>query len=738
MSSEKNRNTQTAGAPKNKSAEAAGGARRLRAVPDLPTGENRSAEGGYVYEEPDVVGLERKRAEYRQARPDITDEELDTYISLYKSHLSPQTVETYVSALAPFYKHAEAHGFHPLKCDAADIETYLLDLMTSGKQGADGARDPEKPYSPTHFKKFLAALKRAAEAQGLPNSAEDVDIRRLTRGYTRLRGSQLPRNGKTELLFDQLVEIERRAREGSTMQAAMPRAAIALGCDPDLFLTIAELCGLKFADVALTSEQATITTSHWGTSAQTSITARPGDPACPVKALCDLRSAVHRRMRADRKGRPPTDKQIGAEPLFRNAHTGDPLSRTGLTKMVARACAGIPGVPEAIAGRFPALDAEQRRRAMNAALDVKTTRDLALVFHSVFTTSRVSETSQFRVGDVEIFGHDSDNMNVYSPLVGHTDPDGTHTEGIIDRVADITETGLFDSDGRNLYESGLILGAHNTYSFGTKTQERHENWYPAQPGWAACPVRLLILWLKAYDRLMIEKHGRRLAAGDPLFTSLKFPGEPLVNMSQALSGIVKTALADLGINPENYSAHSLRKTRPSYVLSQNGSMTESMVHDGRSSEVTGLVYAHRDPRNPLDGDPTVGAYNKTTDPAESDPVATETPAEPSNPPAPDLKGRSVFQTPGGRLPDPPDGIAEGATGAAGDAISTLQGAIAELRAAGLNDKAIAALAEFDLAPGENPGHEAGRHSDTPARPRNPSSTPGAETQRPHSQSHRHR
>lgn len=738
MSSEKSRNTQTSGAPKNKSAGGAGGARRLRAVPDIPDGENRPGDAGYVYEEPDVVGLERKRAEYRQARPDITDEELDTYLSLYRSHLSPQTIETYVSALTPFYKHAEVHGFHPLKCDAADIETYLLDLMTSGKQGADGARDPKRPYSPTHFKKFLAALKRAAEAQELPNPGEDVDIRRLTRGYTRLRGSLLPRNGKTELLFDQLVEIERRAREGSTMQAAMPRAAIALGCDQDLYLTIAELCGLTFADVALASEQARITTSYRSTSAETSIIARPGDPACPVKALTDLRSAVHRRMRAARKGRPPTDKQIGAEPLFRNAHTGGPLSRTGLTKMVARACAGLPGVPEARTGRLPTLDAEQRRQAMNAALDVKTTRDLALVFHSVFTTSRVSETSAFRVGDVEVFGHDSDNMNVYSPLVAHTDPDGTHTEGIIDRVAEITETGLFDSDGANLYESGLILGAHNTYSFGTKTQDRHENWYPAQPGWAACPVRLLILWLKAYDRLMIEKHGRRLAAADPLFTNLKCPGEPLANMSQALGGIVKTALADLGINPENYSAHSLRKTRPSYVLSQNGSMTESMVHDGRSSEVTGLVYAHRNPRNPLDGDPTVDAYKRAADPAEGDPATTGKTAEAGEPPAPDLKGRSVFETPGGQLPDQPAGNTEGTAGAAGDAISTLHGAIAELRAAGLNDKAIAALAEFELAPGDNPGHDAGGNPDSPARPRNPSSTPGAETHRPHRNSLRHR
>ena len=105
-------------------------------------------------------------------------------------------------------------------------------------------------------------------------------------------------------------------------------------------------------------------------------------------------------------------------------------------------------------------------------------------------------------------------------------------------------------------------------------------------------------------------------------------------MSQALGGIVKTAMADLGINPENYSAHSLRKTRPSYAMSQNSSMTESMVHDGRSSEVTGLVYAHRNPRNPLDGDPTVNAYNKTCGPTADQPATTAGPAQPTEPETP--------------------------------------------------------------------------------------------------------
>ena len=166
--------------------------RRLRAVPDLPSGDDLAPSGAYVYAEPDVIGLARKRAEFIEARPGITDEELDSILSLYESHLSPSTVKTYVSALVPFYKYAEAHGFHPLRCEATDIEAYLLHLMMSGKLGAGGGRDPSNPYSPGYFKKFLAALKCAAEAAGLPDPGSDVDIRKLTRAYTRKRGSELP------------------------------------------------------------------------------------------------------------------------------------------------------------------------------------------------------------------------------------------------------------------------------------------------------------------------------------------------------------------------------------------------------------------------------------------------------------------------------------------------------------------------------------------------------------------
>ena len=39
--------------------------------------------------------------------------------------------------------------------------------MRAGKVGADGNRDPNKPYSPGYFKMFLAAHRCATEAKGL-------------------------------------------------------------------------------------------------------------------------------------------------------------------------------------------------------------------------------------------------------------------------------------------------------------------------------------------------------------------------------------------------------------------------------------------------------------------------------------------------------------------------------------------------------------------------------------------
>ena len=603
---------------------------RLRAVPDLPAGEDGAADRPYVYEPPDVIGADRKRAEYREARPNISDEQLEMYVSLYKSHLSPATVASYEKVQDPFYKLAAETGFHPLKCPPSDIETYLLQLMTSGKQGPDGDRGSDTFYSKSYFTKFLSALKAAAAAQGLPSHAEDVDIDRLTRGYFRLYGSKLPDQAKVEVLYEQLVDIERREREGSTMRAATPRAAVALGCDPDLRLTVSELCALTFADVELSQDQARITTTYRGTSSDTVVAARPADPACPVAALRDLRSAVHRKMRADRGGKTPTEAQIGAESVFANAQTGEPLTRAGLKAVVAKACGGISGIAEPEKGKLPALTDPQRRDAMAATMDAKTARDLALVFHAAFTSGRVSEIAGFRVCDVEVIGHDSDGMNATTPLVGQVEEDGTMTTGLIDRIAVVTETDLLDSDGNSLYESRLITGVHNIYARGTKNKADHENWHPAQPGHPVCPVRLAVQWLKIYDRLMLARHGRRLAADDYLYTRLKNPGEPIVDMSHALSGIVKEWIGGLGIDPTRYSGHSLQKARDSFVLGKGGSMTECMVHSWRSSEVTGLPYSHRNPLNPLASDPTKNIYDKVADP-DDEPAAAAAAADPDDP-----------------------------------------------------------------------------------------------------------
>ena len=710
-------------------------ARRLKAVPDLADGQQGAPDSAYVYEPPDVIGIERKRAGYREAIPGISDEDLDSYIEVYRSHLSPATVATYQAALVPFYKHAEAHGFHPLKCETSDIEAYLLHLMTSGKKGADGQRDADDPYSTAQFKKILAALRAAAAAQGLPNPAENVDIKKLISGYTRLFGSKLPDNAKIEVLFDQLVEVERREREGSTRRAAMPRAAVALGCDPGLLLTVGELCGLTFADVELAEDHARITARCRGTASDTVVSARPGDPACPVAALKDLRSAVHRKMRADRKGRAPTESQIGAESVFANARTGEPLSRPGLRKVVAKACAGLSAVAEPEMGMLPPLTAAQRRESMAAAMDAKAVRDLALVFHAAFTSGRVSEVARFRVCDIEIIGYDSDGMNTATPLVDQAEEDGTVTTGVVDRVAALTETDLLDCDGNSLYESGLITGVHNIYASGTKNKDGHENWHPAQPGHPACPVRLLVQWLKTYDRLLLGRHSRRLAPEDPLYTRIKNPGEPIADMSHTLGGIVKEWIGGLGINPQKYSGHSLRKARDSFVLNQNGSMTECMVHAGRSSEPAGLAYAHRNPRNPLAGDPTKNVYDKMAELADQEPAAAAK-AEPDEPPNPEPTTPPPADTARQQAVDPPGGAPESAASAIGDTISAFRSAVEELRAAGLNGKAIAALAELDLAPDEHPGTSAGKTPETPARPRNPK--PKAEAQRPHRTTQRRR
>ena len=710
--------------------------RRLQIVPDLPHDDADAPAdapaGGYVFEAPDVIGIDRKRAEYRAQCPDISDDDLAERVALYAMQLSPKTVRTYTAALVPFYRYAEEHGFHPLKCGRAEVESYLLWLMTSGKLSG-GDRDRSRPYSKTYFKTFLAALRKAAEAQDLPSPGRSVDIGKLLAGYNRKRGPELPRCDKTELLVDQLVDIERNFRENSTMAAATLRAAVALGCDPDLGFKVGELSNLTFGDIALEKGHAKVAINSGGAGSEVTVPARPGDPACPVAALKDLRTTAHLRMRASRKGRPPTDEQIGAQPVFSNSSTGRPLTGPGLRHMVGEACAAVGGQPSP--GRLPQLTAEQRRIAADTASDPKTVRDLALIFHTAFSSSRASEMAAFLVADIEVLGRDADGTNVYTPLVDETQPDGVVTPGILDRIARITEGDLLDSQGESLYANELVLASHNIYARGTKTRSRHENWHPAQPGHPACPLRLLMIWLKTYDRLMQAAHNRRLEPGDPLFASHKTPGQPISNMSRTIGAAVKEATADIGLDPGRYSAHSLRKFRDSYVLSQGGSMTDVMIHDGRSSEVAGLPYAHRNPRDPLAADLVVGIYDKVEHSAtgRTPPMKSDTP-NPTPAPTPDTDGpeqpeadadtgseNQPEEAPAEEEPPPPtvDPFTE--------AISRFRLAVDQLRAAGLSDQTIADIADLDLGLVVQPAAKAPNPKGTPAKPRKPRPA----VQRPH-------
>ena len=332
-----------------------------------------------------------------------------------------------------------------------------------------------------------------------------------------------------------------------------------------------------------------------------------------------------------------------------------------------------------------------------------------------------------------MIGRDSDGMNAATPLVDQTEEDGTITTGLINRIATVTEADLLDSDNNSLYESKLITGVHNIYAEGTKNKDDHENWHRAQPGHPACPVRLLVLWLRTYDRLMLARHGRRLGPDDPLYTPIKNPGEHIADMTHALGGIVKEWIGGLGIDPRKYSGHSLRKARDSYVLSRDGSMTECMVHSGRSSEVTGLAYAHRNPRNPLAGDPTANIYEKAAELAADEPAAAAAMAGPDEPATAEPHDPPAPEPPSDQQTAPSD---KAAAGAIGDAISAFQAAVAEMKAAGLDDKAIAALAELEPAPSATPAAETGRQTETPVRPRNPNPKP--EPNRPHRKPQRRR
>ena len=656
-------------------------ARRLTVVPEPDW--SLDDEAALV---PDVIGADRQRALYRAAMPNLTERELDEFVEVFKNSMAPATVRSYEAALTPFYDYAHEHGFDPLECEPMRIEAYLLDRMISGKLGSTGVRDPDRPYSVSYFKMFLAALRHAAAAQGLPDPTGPVNIDTLTRGYNRTRGSTLPREGKTELLPEHLIEIERRSREGTTLRALTLRAVIALGCDSDLGLSGTEMAALTFGDIASPDgdgDPMVITTQPRGNRRTVEIAANPQNPACPVAAVGQLRDAVRLRMRSERKGTPPTKTQINAQHVFLNYRTGDPLSRTGIKHVAARACDTLTGVAPPQRGKLPALTADQRRRVVASGDDTATARDLALVFHTAFASARVGNVSTFNVGHVTIWGHDSDNITTSTPLVDTSEPDGTVTPGLLDLVATITTSDILNADGNSLCTNGLIAGVHTTFRFGTKTQQFHENWYPVQPGHPACPVRLLLRWLKAYDRLLLATRGRRLTADDALFCNLKRPGEPISHMTKLLGGLVKAAMADLGHNPDDYSAHSLRKLRASYVLSQGGSMTDVMVHDGRSSEATGLVYAHRNPNNPFKGDPTVAIYHAHT--PQPAPPAGGTMNTPNNghptstpPPAADQNPASTT-----------------ASGDLAENIAALRHCVNSLRHAGLDNHAITAIAGLD-------------------------------------------
>ena len=292
-------------------------------------------------------------------------------------------------------------------------------------------------------------------------------------------------------------------------------------------------------------------------------------------------------MRTERGGTAPRGGQLRRQRLFIHEHSGAPLTSEGLRRVVNRACAGLPGVPSPAPGRLAALNLEQRRQAIAAGSDAKAHMNLALLFHAAFTALRAGDIANLNVGDVNICGD-----STMTPLVDGVAPDGTVIEGILDRVGSITDTDILDTEGTSLYGSGLIQGVRSTVAH-TSRGAYCQVWYPAQPGHPACPVRLLLMWLKCYDQLLMASTATRLAAHHPLFASLRRLGEPIKTMARTLGRIVREAMSSIGCDPDRYSAHSLRKMRASDMLSQGGSMTGVMVHDGLSSGAEGLPYARR-------------------------------------------------------------------------------------------------------------------------------------------------
>ena len=268
--------------------------------------------------------------------------------------------------------------------------------------------------------------------------------------------------------------------------------------------------------------------------------------------------------------------------------------------------------------------------------------------------------------------------------------DGTFIAGLLDRVAVITPTDLLDADGNSLYDSGFILGMRNLFLYGTKTMERHKNWYPAQPGNPACPVRLTLLWIKTYDQLLIQHAGRRLAATDPLFCNLRNPGEPIKNMSRTLGEAVKKLMADIGQDPDRYAAHSLRKTRTTHIVNEGGDLGEDAVHAGRRSVAASLPYAHRNPRNRIAADPLRNVFPDTRQhtPMDSTPASSETTLQPPkapSTPAPTQPLSTAQPTP------PADPAAETA-----EWLAAARGVVQKLQQAGMNDSDIATLLGLHL------------------------------------------
>ena len=294
----------------------------------------------------------------------------------------------------------------------------------------------------------------------------------------------------------ELAGIERVARERCSYAAAQCRAAIAVGCDPDLGLTVTQLCALRLKDVRFADKGVSIAASG-GSRGAIKIAARPDDPACPVAALRSLREAARHRMRTERGGTAPRRGQLRRQRLFIDRHSGAPLTSEGLRRVVNRACAGLPGVPSPAPGQLAALNLEQRRQAIAAGSDAKAHMNLALLFHASYTALRAGDIANLNMDDVAICGD-----SAMTPLVDGVAPDGTVIEGILDRVGTITDTDILDTEGASLYGSGLIHGVSCT--FGCTSRGAYgQVWYPAQPGHPACPVRLLLMWLKVYDQLLV-------------------------------------------------------------------------------------------------------------------------------------------------------------------------------------------------------------------------------------------